>query len=121
MLPTEALKAQSNCSRRNRPMHRRRAKMTNESPDIRTESEDCAENGGCTETRMDSIYKYLDGALDAQDFDEVRGHIEDCTECQSEHDVEAIIRDVVRRSCDEQAPETEKNEMSDRIAAQRTS
>ncbi|HIY86613.1 MAG TPA: mycothiol system anti-sigma-R factor [Candidatus Yaniella excrementavium] len=95
--------------------------MTNESPDIRTESEDCAENGGCTETRMDSIYKYLDGALDAQDFDEVRGHIEDCTECQSEHDLEIIIRDVVRRSCDEKAPQTLKNKIMDRIEELKTS
>lgn len=89
--------------------------MTNESQDIRTESDDCAENGGCTDSRMDSIYRYLDGALDAQDLDEVRSHIEGCTECQSEHDLEIIIRDVVRRSCDEKAPETLKDKIMYRI------
>lgn len=95
--------------------------MTNESQDVRTESEDCAENGGCTETRMDSIYKYLDGALDSQDLDEVRAHIEGCTACQSEHDLEVIIRDVVRRSCDEKAPESLKDKILHRIQELKTS
>lgn len=95
--------------------------MTNESSDVRTESDDCAENGGCTETRMDSIYKYLDGALDSNDLDEVRGHIENCAECQSEHDLEVIIRDVVRRSCDEKAPEKLKDKILHRIEELKTS
>lgn len=89
--------------------------MTNESQDVRTESEGCAENGGCTETRIDSIYKYLDGALDSKDLAEVRAHIEGCSECQSEHDLEVIIRDVVRRSCDEKAPEALKDKIMHRI------
>lgn len=95
--------------------------MTNESQDVRTESEDCAENGGCTDTRMDSIYKYLDGALDTADFAEVRAHIEGCSACQSEHDLEVIIRDVVRRSCDEKAPEALKDKIMHRIEASKTS
>lgn len=95
--------------------------MTHETQDVGTESDDCAQNGGCTESRMDSIYKYLDGALEQQDFTEVRAHIENCTPCQSEHDLEIIIRDVVRRSCDEKAPESLKDKILHRIEALKTS
>ena len=90
--------------------------MTQESHDMRTESDDCAENGGCSDTQMDRIYQYLDGALDAQAFAEVRVHIENCSACQSERDLEIIIRDVVRRSCDEKAPNELKTRIMYRIA-----
>ena len=89
--------------------------MTNETQHVRTESGDCAQQGGCTESRMENIYRYLDGALEPSDVAEVRTHIEDCIECQSEHDLEIIIRDVVKRSCDEKAPITLKEKIMLRI------
>ncbi|HEY4536260.1 MAG TPA: mycothiol system anti-sigma-R factor [Enteractinococcus sp.] len=88
--------------------------MTHETQPLRTES-DCIENGGCTEERIESIYQYLDGALDSADLAEVRAHIDGCTTCQSEHDLELIIRDVVKRSCDEKAPSTLKDKILLRI------
>ena len=89
--------------------------MTNETQHVRTASDDCAENGGCTENRMEGIYRYLDGTLDGDDFHEVKTHIENCIACQSEHDLELIIRDVVKRSCDEKAPESLKTKIMQRI------
>ncbi len=89
--------------------------MTPDTQHVRTES-DRAESGGCTEARMESIYQYLDGALDSADLAEVRSHIEACTTCQSEHDLELIIRDVVKRSCDEKAPLSLKDKILHRIA-----
>lgn len=89
--------------------------MTYETHDVRTESGGCTDNGGCAETRMDSIYQYLDGALGAEDLAEVKVHIEDCAECQSEHDLELIIRDVVKRSCGEKAPQSLKTKIMQRI------
>lgn len=94
--------------------------MTYGTQHIRTESDDCVQNGGCTESRMDSIYRYLDGALDASDLAEVRAHIEDCHACQSEHDLEVIIRDVVKRSCDERAPQSLKTKIMHRIQELKT-
>ncbi len=90
--------------------------MTHEAQHVRTES-DCIENGGCTDDRIENIYQYLDGALDSADLAEVRAHIEDCTTCQSEHDLELIIRDVVKRSCDEKAPSSLKDKIMHRIEA----
>lgn len=89
--------------------------MTYETQHVRTESDDCAENGGCTEDRMEGIYRYLDGTLSGEDLDEVKVHIQNCTECQSEHDLELIIRDVVKRSCGEKAPESLKSKIMARI------
>ncbi|GAA4112692.1 mycothiol system anti-sigma-R factor [Enteractinococcus coprophilus] len=93
--------------------------MTHETQDVRTES-DRAENGGCTEARIESIYQYLDGALDSADLAEVRAHIDGCPECQSEHDLELIIRDVVKRSCDEKAPRSLKDKILHRISELKT-
>lgn len=89
--------------------------MTHETQDVRTES-DRTQNGGCTEARIESIYHYLDGALGSEDLAEVRAHIDGCPECQSEHDLELIIRDVVKRSCGEKAPRSLKDKILHRIS-----
>ena len=89
--------------------------MTYETQHVRTESEDYETTGGCSETRMDSIYRYLDGALETADLKEVKAHIQNCPECQSEHDLELIIRDVVKRSCEEKAPQSLKTKIMQRI------
>lgn len=89
--------------------------MTYETQHVRTDSDDGSENGGCTEARMESIYKYLDGALGTEDLAEVKTHIQDCAECQSEHDLELIIRDVVKRSCEQKAPHSLKAKIMQRI------
>lgn len=90
--------------------------MTFDTQNVRTESEDCRQNGGCSDTRMERIYRYLDGALNAPDLAEVREHIENCSSCQSEHDLELIIRDVVKRSCEEKAPHSLKMKIVQRLA-----
>ena len=51
----------------------------------------------------------------APDLDEVKTHLENCPECQSEHDLELIIRDVVKRSCEEKAPQSLKTKIMQRI------
>lgn len=89
--------------------------MTYETQHARTDSDGGAKNGGCTESRMESIYQYLDGALGNEDLAEVKTHIQDCAECQSEHDLELIIRDVVKRSCEEKAPYSLKTRIMQRI------
>ena len=95
--------------------------MTYETQHVRTESDQNDTTGGCPEARIDSIYRYLDGALDTADLEEVKTHIQNCHECQSEHDLELIIRDVVKRSCDEKAPQSLKTKIMQRIEQLKTS
>ncbi|GAB3846203.1 mycothiol system anti-sigma-R factor [Nesterenkonia populi] len=70
--------------------------------------------------RLQRIYEYLDGALSYDDIREVRAHLEDCPQCASNYDLECVIRDTVRRCCTEQAPETLKVTILERISTIRT-
>ncbi|MGP9527668.1 mycothiol system anti-sigma-R factor [Glutamicibacter sp. AOP5-A2-18] len=69
---------------------------------------DCNSLGDCADDRMVRIYEYLDGALTLNDIKEVKAHLDGCPECTEEYDLECIIRSVVRRSCQEQAPQNLK-------------
>ena len=69
---------------------------------------DCNSLGDCADDRIVRIYEYLDGALTLDDLKEVKSHLEGCPECTEQYDLECIIRSVVRRSCQEHAPQTLK-------------
>lgn len=77
---------------------------------------DCQSLGDCADKRIVRLYEYLDGALSLDDLTEVKGHLEHCEECAHEYDLECIIRSVVRRSCQEVAPETLKQRIMGRIS-----
>lgn len=62
------------------------------------------------------IYEYLDGALTLADLKEVKAHLDHCPECAEQYDLECIIRSVVRRSCQEHAPEQLKANIITRIS-----
>lgn len=69
---------------------------------------DCQSLGDCDDQRIVRIYEYLDGALSREDLGEIKDHLEGCTDCASEYDLECVIRSVLKRSCKEAAPETLK-------------
>lgn len=66
--------------------------------------------------RLERIYEYLDGALSRSDLEEVQDHLSDCQECAQDYDLERLIRTSVRRSCSEQAPETLKLTIIEKIS-----
>jgi len=75
---------------------------------------DCQGLGDCDDERMKRIYEYVDGVLSREDVEEIRSHLESCPECAKEYNLECLIRDVVKRSCREAAPQT----LKERILAQ---
>lgn len=77
---------------------------------------DCQSLGDCSDTRIVRLYEYLDGALSLEDLKDVREHLEHCEDCTREYDLECIIRSVVRRSCQEVAPDTLKTRIMMRIS-----
>lgn len=81
-----------------------------------SENRDCEQIGDCEDARIQRLYEYLDGALTHQDLEEVRRHLEECEDCTRAHDLECIIRAVVRRSCCEKAPEQLKVRIMTRIS-----
>ncbi|GAA3692406.1 hypothetical protein GCM10022377_00930 [Zhihengliuella alba] len=77
---------------------------------------DCNSLGDCDDTRIERLYEYLDGALSKEDLNDVKRHLEHCSECAQEYDLECIIRSVVRRSCTDTAPQTLKSRIMLRIS-----
>ncbi|HEY8294754.1 MAG TPA: mycothiol system anti-sigma-R factor [Micrococcaceae bacterium] len=81
---------------------------------------DCQSLGDCDDSRISRIYEYLDGALSREDLTEIKAHLDHCPDCAQEHDLECVIRSVVRRSCKEAAPENLKAAILDRIHSANT-
>jgi anti-sigma factor (TIGR02949 family) len=69
-----------------------------ETADLRS---DCG--SGCAEA-LDRLFEYIDSELVEHDADRVRAHLAECRGCLEEFDVEAVVKRVVRRSCQEAAP-----------------
>lgn len=57
------------------------------------------------ETALESLYLFLDSEIDSASCAEIQAHIDDCSECLSEYDLERIVKALVSRSCSEVAPE----------------
>ncbi|WP_295016138.1 mycothiol system anti-sigma-R factor [uncultured Micrococcus sp.] len=68
-----------------------------------TTDQDCPDCRGGAE-RLEQLYRYLDGALTADDIAQVRAHVEECPDCHHQQELELLIRSAVRRSCQEKAP-----------------
>lgn len=77
---------------------------------------DCQSLGDCDDARIERLYEYLDGALSHNDLVEIKEHLDGCPECAEEHDLECVIRSVVKRSCTEEAPQTLKANILARIS-----
>jgi len=76
-----------------------------------------ADAAGRTERRetdceevVDRLYAFLDHELstaDEIDVGRIQRHLDECTPCLRERDVEVVVREVVRRACaSDCAPET---------------
>jgi mycothiol system anti-sigma-R factor len=55
---------------------------------------------------LDRVYEYLDGEMTEHDIAKVKQHLEECSPCLSEYDLDVVLKALVRRSCGcEQAPD----------------
>ncbi|HUP99201.1 MAG TPA: mycothiol system anti-sigma-R factor [Aeromicrobium sp.] len=70
------------------------------------DSKDGAECGCDCSSARERLYLFLDNEIDTASCAEIQQHIEDCSSCLSEFDVERIVKSLVHRSCSERAPET---------------
>lgn len=50
------------------------------------------------------LYEYLDGEIDLADAERIRHHLDECSPCLDEFDVERIVKALVARTCSEHAP-----------------
>ncbi|APF39837.1 mycothiol system anti-sigma-R factor [Neomicrococcus aestuarii] len=76
---------------------------------------DCQSLGDCADSRIVRLYEYLDGALSVEDIHDIKVHLDSCVDCAKEHDIECVIRSVVKRSCQDHAPADLKSRIMGRI------
>ncbi len=66
---------------------------------------------------LEQMFEYLDGELGEPDLHVIREHLDECAPCMSEHDVDKVVKALIRRSCGgDVAPDT----LRDRIVVQIT-
>jgi mycothiol system anti-sigma-R factor len=54
---------------------------------------------------LQRLWGYLDKELSADDEDELRDHLAGCPPCLAEYSIDVVLKNVVRRSCHEEAPD----------------
>lgn len=56
---------------------------------------------------LDRVFEYLDGEMTHTDVERIRQHLEECSPCLSEYDLDEMLKTLVRRACGcEAAPQT---------------
>lgn len=58
------------------------------------------------EEALGKLEEYLDSEVDEMDARRLRAHLQECSSCFGEAELEQRLRAVLRRSCGERAPET---------------
>lgn len=64
-----------------------------------------AEDDACA-AAVERLWSYVDHELDPTEADELREHLEECSPCLEEYGIDVVLKTVVRRGCQESAPET---------------
>lgn len=64
-----------------------------------------AEDDPCA-AAVERLWSYVDHELDVSEADELREHLAECTPCLEEYGIDVVLKTVVRRGCQESAPET---------------
>ena len=68
---------------------------------------------------LDRLWEYLDAELEAPDSDVVRAHLAECQGCLEEYDVEVVVKNLVRRGCQEVAPDTLRVRIHEQLTVMR--
>jgi mycothiol system anti-sigma-R factor len=62
------------------------------------EGPDCAK-------ALENLYLFIDQEIDSASSTEIQAHIDECSDCLGEFDLERVVKSLVSRSCSEVAPE----------------
>ena len=69
---------------------------------------------------LSQLYEYLDGELDEAVRSRLRAHLDDCPPCLDECQRDALLKSLVRRSCQcEQAPDQLRTQILARLTTVR--
>lgn len=62
-------------------------------------------DGPDCEKALENLYLFIDREIDTASCAEIQTHIDECTTCLTEYDLERIVKTLVSRSCSEVAPD----------------
>lgn len=62
-------------------------------------------DGPDCEKALENLYLFIDQEIDTASCAEIQSHIDDCTPCLSEYELERVVKSLVSRSCSEVAPD----------------
>jgi mycothiol system anti-sigma-R factor len=62
-----------------------------------------ADDADCAQA-LARVYEYLDGEMGPTDLERIREHLDDCSPCLRQYDLDIALKALVRRSCQESAP-----------------
>ena len=62
-------------------------------------------DGPDCEKALENLYLFIDQEIDTASCAEIQTHIDECTTCLTEYDLERVVKSLVSRSCSEVAPE----------------
>lgn len=73
----------------------------------------------CSKAKAE-LEEFLHDELRHEDAADIREHMADCVDCQSEHRVGVVLMETVKRACKETAPEQLRLEILTRIRAEQS-
>ena len=68
---------------------------------------------------LDRLWEYLDAELGAPDAETVRAHLAECQGCLEEYDVEVVVKTLVKRGCQEAAPDSLRIRIHEQLTVMR--
>jgi mycothiol system anti-sigma-R factor len=70
---------------------------------------------------LDKVYAYLDGELAEGDYAEIRVHLDECSPCLKEYDLDKAVKALVHKHCGcDPVPADLRSKVLDRIAQVRS-
>ena len=69
---------------------------------------------------LQRLWSYVDAELTADDEAELRDHLAGCPPCLAEYSIDVVLKNLVRRSCQEEAPVELRVRITETIARTRT-
>ncbi|MGY4645672.1 mycothiol system anti-sigma-R factor [Cellulomonas sp. URHB0016] len=78
----------------------------------------CGNN--CTDA-LDRLWEYLDSELPELDAATVRSHLAECQVCLEEYDLDVVVKHLVKRGCQEVAPDALRVRIHEQLTVMRVS
>jgi len=88
--------------------------MSDDTPDRAGDGAGSMADDPCA-AALTRLWTYLDHELTERDEGELREHLAECPPCLAEYSIDVVLKQLVRRSCHEEAPTTLRLRIHERL------